>query len=123
MAIILIFYTESINEYEKRAFEYFNYASDYRKCFLKKWSDGFKILKKNEIPSLLPIEFQNLSQYFALRSYKEYRNACKLADKFNYFEKQLKLRENMALCLYMADKVTLKNIIPYSLHESSYKVA
>ncbi|CAG8471337.1 15960_t:CDS:2 [Racocetra fulgida] len=91
-----------LNFHEKNANEYFNIANDYRNTY-KNNGNKLKILNKEEISEIPNTELRHLSISYELLAYREYRASCKVADATKELKKQIKLRESIALCLYIFD--------------------
>ncbi|CAG8514991.1 526_t:CDS:2, partial [Gigaspora rosea] len=91
-----------LNFHEKNANEKFNIANDYRNTY-KNNGNKLKILKIEDIKEIPIRELKRLSVSYGLLAHKEYRAACKVADSARELKKQIKLRGNMALCLYISN--------------------
>ncbi|KAF0484186.1 hypothetical protein F8M41_023058 [Gigaspora margarita] len=91
-----------LNFHEKNANKNFNIANDYRNTY-KNNGNKLKILKSEDIKEIPSRELKRLSVSYGLLAHKEYRAACKVADAARELKKQIKLRGNMALCLYISD--------------------
>ncbi|GBB94404.1 hypothetical protein RclHR1_02350003 [Rhizophagus clarus] len=94
---------EGLKFHEKKANELWKITIDYRNAAKEKW-DKLKVLKKDEIKEFSSEELNNLSVENGILAYQEYRAACKIVDKEKQLQKQVKLRGNMALCLYVSNK-------------------
>ena len=76
---------------------------DYRNAATKGQCDKLKLLKKEDIKGYERNELENHSVTHGKLAYQEYRAACKIADKAKQLKKQVKIRGNMALCLYVSN--------------------
>ncbi|CAG8691638.1 13973_t:CDS:2, partial [Racocetra persica] len=93
---ILDFHENNANELWKIAIDYRNaHKGNYNKL---------KLLNKREIEGIPHDELRHLSITNGLLACGEYRAACKVADRTKELKKQIKLRDNMALCLYISDR-------------------
>ncbi|CAG8488166.1 1389_t:CDS:2 [Racocetra fulgida] len=89
--------------HEKKANEHWKIAIDYRNAHKGNYNK-LKLLNKREIEGIPHDELRRLSIANGLLAYEEYRAACKVADRTKELKKQIKLRDNMALCLYISDR-------------------
>ncbi|CAG8670022.1 8992_t:CDS:2 [Cetraspora pellucida] len=65
-----------------------------------KWlKDKLELLAKEEVEKLTQKELKELHAVMAECAYRQYNAACKIADKAKRLYKQVKLQENIALCL------------------------
>ncbi|GBC06721.1 hypothetical protein RclHR1_00700020 [Rhizophagus clarus] len=94
---------EGLNFHEKKANDLWKKSIDFRNAAKGQW-DKLKIFKKDEIKEFSSKELENLSVESGILAYQEYRAACKIVDKDKQLKKQVKLRGNMALCLYVSNK-------------------
>ncbi|CAG8707498.1 9933_t:CDS:2, partial [Racocetra fulgida] len=86
--------------HEEAAHELWKIAIDYRNAAEGKWGQ-LNVLNQNEINQYSSEELRHLSITNGKVAFETYREACKLADEDD-INKQIKLRENMALCLHIA---------------------
>ncbi|RIA92663.1 hypothetical protein C1645_820402 [Glomus cerebriforme] len=89
--------------HEKRANSLWKNAIDYRNAAKGQW-DKLKILEKEDIEEFSSEKLNLFSIDNGILAYQEYRAACKIADKAKQLKKQVELRGNMALCLYISNK-------------------
>ncbi len=95
-------YEEEGNYYSKRASEYDEIINSKREKPISLKKD-FKILNYNSVANLTYSELDSYRNQNANKAYEYYRSACKIADKNKILEKRVKLRQNMATCLDIAD--------------------
>jgi patatin-like phospholipase/acyl hydrolase len=89
--------------HEKKANNLWKIAIDYRNAAKGQW-DKLKVLSKEDIEELSSDELKIFCMNNGILAYQEYRAACKIADKTKQLKKQVQLRGNMALCLYISNK-------------------
>ncbi|PKB98983.1 hypothetical protein RhiirA5_366693, partial [Rhizophagus irregularis] len=89
--------------HEKKANDLWKIAIDYRNAAKGQW-DKLKVLNKDDIEKLSPDELKIVGIDNGILAYQEYRAACRIADKSKQLKKQVQLRGNMALCLYISNK-------------------
>ncbi|RGB34889.1 hypothetical protein C1646_815091 [Rhizophagus diaphanus] len=94
---------EGLSFHEKKANELWKLTIDFRNAAKGQW-DKLKVLKKDEIKEFSSEELENFSVSNGILAYQEYRAACKIVDRDKQLKKQVKLRGNMALCLYVSNK-------------------
>ncbi|PKY14127.1 hypothetical protein RhiirB3_465864 [Rhizophagus irregularis] len=94
---------EGLSFHEKKANELWKLTIDFRNAAKGQW-DKLKVLKKDEIKEFSSEELENFSVSNGILAYQEYRAACKIVDREKQLKKQVKLRGNMALCLYVSNK-------------------
>ncbi|PKY24160.1 hypothetical protein RhiirB3_412732, partial [Rhizophagus irregularis] len=92
-----------LNFHEKKANDLWKIAIDYRNASKGQW-DKLKVLNKDDIEKLSPDELKIVGIDNGILAYQEYRAACRIADKSKQLKKQVQLRGNMALCLYISIK-------------------
>lgn len=86
------------------AYEAWKLAIDYRNASRGQWSK-LKVLEQEKLQyHFLPADLKELSINHSMSAYKQYRAACKAADRACLLKEQLKLRGHMAMCLYLAEK-------------------
>ena len=97
--------------YQKQGENFWAMAMDYRYAQDSKWSKltkflqaDFAHLSKNASEKVMILK--QLRREHATHAYEAYRACCRLADEENpiYLEEQIKLRGQMALCLYTAGR-------------------
>ncbi|CAG8516320.1 13816_t:CDS:1 [Dentiscutata erythropus] len=88
--------------HEEKAYEFWKIAIDYRNAAEGKW-DKLRVLNQREINKHSSEELKGFSIANGKLAFEEYREACKLVDESD-IKKQIKLRENMALCLHITDQ-------------------
>ncbi|PKK67527.1 hypothetical protein RhiirC2_751588, partial [Rhizophagus irregularis] len=89
--------------HEKKANDLWKIAIDYRNASKGQW-DKLKVLNKDDIEELSPDKLKISCMDNGMLAYQEYRAACKFVDKSKQLKKQVQLRGNMALCLYISNK-------------------
>ncbi|GBC52328.2 patatin [Rhizophagus irregularis DAOM 181602=DAOM 197198] len=89
--------------HEKKANDLWKIAIDYRNAAKGQW-DKLKVLNKDDVEKLSPDELKIVGIDNGILAYQEYRAACRIADKSKQLKKQVQLRGNMALCLYISNK-------------------
>ncbi|PKY50150.1 hypothetical protein RhiirA4_446204, partial [Rhizophagus irregularis] len=89
--------------HEKKANDLWKIAIDYRNASKGQW-DKLKVLNKDDIGELSPDKLKISCTDNGMLAYQEYRAACKFVDKSKQLKKQVQLRGNMALCLYISNK-------------------
>ncbi|GBC01009.1 hypothetical protein RclHR1_04030004 [Rhizophagus clarus] len=89
--------------HENKANNFWKIAIDYRNAAKGQW-DKLKVLSNNDIEELSSDKLRIFSMDNGILAYQEYRAACKIADKTKQLKKQVQLRGNMALCLYISNK-------------------
>ncbi|CAG8617505.1 4156_t:CDS:1, partial [Scutellospora calospora] len=89
--------------HEKKANEHWKIAIDYRNASKEYWN-RLKVFDKEDIKEIPSTDLKRLSVTSGMLAYEEYRAACKVADTAKELNKQIKLRENIALCLYISDR-------------------
>ncbi|CAB4399800.1 unnamed protein product [Rhizophagus irregularis] len=94
---------EGLSFHEKKANELWKLTIDFRNAAKGQWNK-LKVLKKDEIKEFSSEELENFSVSNGILAYQEYRAACKIVDRDKQLKKQVKLRGNMALCLYVSNK-------------------
>ena len=85
--------------YEERANSNWKKSLDFRYLIDKVWNK-LTILNKNDYENLTCDEIENLRKNSLKLAYEDYRASCKIADKLNKLDKQVELRQHMALCRY-----------------------
>ncbi|CAG8782904.1 17946_t:CDS:2, partial [Gigaspora margarita] len=88
--------------HEEEAYEIWKIVIDYRNAAEEKW-DKLKVLNQKEINGYTSKELRRFSITNGKLAFEKYREACKLADATN-IKKQIKLQENMALCLHITSQ-------------------
>ncbi|CAG8561669.1 8978_t:CDS:1 [Dentiscutata erythropus] len=91
-----------LNFHEEKANANFNIANDFRNAY-KNNGKKLKILNKDDINGIPNKQLRDLSVSYGLLAHGEYQAACKVADIAKELKQQIKLRKNMALCLYISD--------------------
>ncbi|CAG8614367.1 21286_t:CDS:1, partial [Gigaspora rosea] len=91
------------NFHEKNANELWKITIDYRNAAKEQW-DKLKQLNKEDLREYSSEQLKDFSITFGKLACEEYREACKIADKAKQLKKQVKLRGNMALCLYVSEQ-------------------
>ncbi|GBC04525.1 hypothetical protein RclHR1_05710008 [Rhizophagus clarus] len=94
---------DGLNFHEKKANELWKITIDFRNAAKGQW-DKLKVLKKDEIKEFSPEELENISIENGILACREYRAACRIVDKDKQLKKQVKLRGNIALCLYVSNR-------------------
>ncbi|PKC61116.1 hypothetical protein RhiirA1_488380 [Rhizophagus irregularis] len=89
--------------HEKNANKLWKIAIDYRNAVREQWSK-LRLLRKEDIEEIPSEKLKSLSKDNGVLAYQEYRAACKIADSTKNLKKQVELRGNMALCLYISNK-------------------
>ncbi|RIA98080.1 hypothetical protein C1645_186170 [Glomus cerebriforme] len=89
--------------HEKKANDLWKNAIDYRNAAKGQW-DKLKILEKEDVEEFSSEKLKLFGVDYGILAYQEYRAACKIADKAKQLKKQVELRGNMALCLYISNK-------------------
>ncbi|CAB4428228.1 unnamed protein product [Rhizophagus irregularis] len=89
--------------HEKNANKLWKIAIDYRNAVKEQWSK-LRLLRKEDIEEIPSEKLKSLSKDNGVLAYQEYRAACKIADSTKNLKKQVELRRNMALCLYISNK-------------------
>ncbi|PKC61200.1 hypothetical protein RhiirA1_425104 [Rhizophagus irregularis] len=89
--------------HEKKANDLWKIAIDYRNASKGQW-DKLKVLNKDDVEELSPDKLKISCMDNGMLAYQEYRAACKFVDKSKQLKKQVQLRGNMALCLYISNK-------------------
>ncbi|CAG8657757.1 13800_t:CDS:2, partial [Acaulospora morrowiae] len=84
--------------------ELWKISIDYRNASKGQWNK-LKIIKVDDIRGFSSEELERLSIDYGMFAYNEYREACQFADKSGQLKKQVELRGNMALCLYVSKKL------------------
>nr|CAG8635447.1 2423_t:CDS:2 [Entrophospora candida] len=92
-----------LSSHEKKANELWSIAIDYRNASKAQWSK-LKLLKKDDIKDIPSEKLITLCMNNGILAYERYRAACKVADRTKQLRKQVKLRSNMALCLYISNR-------------------
>nr|CAG8514800.1 14991_t:CDS:1 [Entrophospora candida] len=91
-----------LSSHETMANKLWSIAIDYRNASKAQWSK-LKLLKKDDIKDISSERLIKLSEDNGRLAYERYRSACKVADRTKQLRKQVKLRSNMALCLYISN--------------------
>ncbi|CAG8524702.1 22352_t:CDS:2 [Dentiscutata erythropus] len=89
--------------HEEKAHKFWEIAVDYRNAAKEQW-DKLKVLRQEEIKECSSKDLERLSITNGKLAYEEYRASCELVDKTD-LKKRIKLRKNMALCLYLANQL------------------
>ncbi|CAG8484615.1 4667_t:CDS:1 [Funneliformis mosseae] len=90
--------------HEKSANHLWKITIDYRNA-AKGQLNNLKLLNKDDIKELTSEGLKRHSVNYGLLAYKEYRAACKIVDKAKQLKDQVRLRGNMALCLYVSNRI------------------
>ncbi|CAG8586071.1 3140_t:CDS:1 [Funneliformis caledonium] len=90
--------------HEKFANHLWKITIDYRNA-AKGQLNNLKLLNKDDIKELTSEGLKRHSVNYGLLAYKEYRAACKIVDKAKQLKDQVRLRGNMALCLYVCNRI------------------
>ncbi|CAG8484635.1 4668_t:CDS:1 [Funneliformis mosseae] len=90
--------------HEKFANHLWKITIDYRNA-AKGQLNNLKLLNKDDIKELTSEGLKRHSVNYGLLAYKEYRAACKIVDKAKQLKDQVRLRGNMALCLYVSNRI------------------
>ncbi|CAG8611851.1 8073_t:CDS:1, partial [Racocetra fulgida] len=96
--------TLELADYEKYGNELWKIAIDYHNASKGQWNK-LKVLKEDDINEFSFESLKHNSMIMGELAYRQYRAACKIADKNKMLEKQVKLRGYMALCLYHTKKL------------------
>ncbi|CAB5348483.1 unnamed protein product [Rhizophagus irregularis] len=89
--------------HEKKANNLWRIVANYKNAAKGQWEE-LKLLNKDDIKEIPSEKLKNFVVDNGILAYQEYRAACKVADKTKQLKKQVQLRENIALCLYTANK-------------------
>jgi hypothetical protein len=89
--------------HENKANNLWKIAIDYRNAAKGQW-DKLKVLSKEDIEELSSDKLKIFCMDNGILAYQEYRADCKIADKTKQLKKQIKLRGNISLCLYISNK-------------------
>ncbi|CAG8631944.1 1138_t:CDS:2 [Funneliformis caledonium] len=90
--------------HKRNADELWKITIEYRNAAKGQW-DKLKILNKDDISRFSSEELEFNSVSYGLQAYKEYRAACKIVDIAKQLKEQVRLRGNIALCLYVSNRL------------------
>lgn len=94
----------SVDNYEELANTFFQMAIDCQN-YIKGSLHLLKKLSSEQLSSYTQKQIHFLLKDFAIKSYGYYRESCILIDKQKNLTRQIQLRKNMALTLYLADQL------------------
>ncbi|CAG8622339.1 15297_t:CDS:1 [Funneliformis mosseae] len=106
--------------HKKNADEFWKITIDYRNAAKGQW-DKLKLLKKDEICKFSSEELERSSVNYGLLAYQEYRMACKIVDKAKQLKEQVRLRGNIALCLYVSNRLLEAQLYALSAIKLQFK--
>ncbi|PKK70516.1 hypothetical protein RhiirC2_829957 [Rhizophagus irregularis] len=99
--------------HENKAYKLWKITIDYHNAAKGQWKK-LKLLNEDDIKELSSKKLKLFVVDSGMLAYQEYRAACKIADQAKLLKKQVELRENIALCLYIANKFLEANLFALS---------
>lgn len=89
--------------YQTKGDDFWKLTIDYQNASKKEWNK-LKVLQKEEVEHFTPQELTDFKIYYSKLAYEEFRACCKIADQAKDIKNQISYRQNMALCLYLANQ-------------------